>query len=64
MPVVARVSGIAADPSTFATAHLGHVPIQLIVHAAGGLAVLITATTLSIYKPWGRTRYGRRKQAA
>jgi hypothetical protein len=28
----------------------------------GGLLVLLTATALSIYKPWGMTAYGRRKQ--
>jgi hypothetical protein len=36
--------------------------IQLVVHAAGGLLVLLAATTLSVYKPWGMTPYGRRKQ--
>jgi hypothetical protein len=36
--------------------------IQLVVHAAGGLAVLFAATLLSIYKPWGLTPYGQRLQ--
>ena len=36
--------------------------IQLVVHAGGGLLVLLMATALSIYKPWGLTPYGRRKQ--
>ncbi len=36
--------------------------LQLVVHAAGGLLVLLAITTLSVVKPWGRTRYGRRKQ--
>ncbi len=30
----------------------------MILHGAGGLAVLIVATILSIYKPRGMTRYG------
>lgn len=34
---------------------------QLVVHAAGGLVILIVATTLSVFKPWGKTGYGRRK---
>ena len=34
-----------------------------VVHPAGGLLVLLTATALSVYKPWGRTAYGRRGQA-
>lgn len=33
-----------------------------VIHSGGGLLVLLAATTLSVYKPWGRTRYGRRKQ--
>ena len=33
----------------------------MILHAAGGLLVLIVATVLSIYKPRGLTPYGRRK---
>jgi hypothetical protein len=31
--------------------------LQLLVHAAGGLLVLLTVTALSVYKPWGRIRY-------
>jgi hypothetical protein len=46
MPAVKRMSGAMAE----------------VIHAGGGLLVLLTATTLSVYKPWGRTRYGRRKQ--
>jgi hypothetical protein len=34
--------------------------IQHIVHAAGGLVILIFATALSVYKPWGMTPYGQR----
>ncbi|MEX0628793.1 MAG: hypothetical protein WEB63_07720 [Cucumibacter sp.] len=32
--------------------------ISLVVHAAGGLLVLLVITTLSVYKPQGLTRYG------
>lgn len=35
--------------------------VQLVVHATGGLLVLLAATALSVYKPWGRTPYGQRK---
>ena len=28
--------------------------IQLVLHAVGGLLVLLAATALSVYKPWGR----------
>jgi len=34
---------------------------ELLVHSAGGLLVLVVVTILSVYKPWGLTRYGRRK---
>ncbi len=34
---------------------------ELLIHSAGGLMVLLVVTTLSVYKPWGLTRYGRRK---
>lgn len=34
--------------------------IRLIADAGAALAVLLTATILSVYKPWGLTLYGRR----
>lgn len=33
-----------------------------LVHAGGALIILLVATVLSVYKPQGMTRYGRRKQ--
>lgn len=33
-----------------------------VLHSSGGLLVLLVNTILSVYKPWGRTRYGLRKQ--
>jgi len=33
-----------------------------VIHSAGALLLLIVAVTLSVYKPRGLTRYGRRKQ--
>jgi hypothetical protein len=32
-----------------------------LIHAAGGLLVLFAAMTLSLFKPWGLTPYGRRR---
>lgn len=37
---------------------------SLVVHSAGGIAVLLVPTVLSIYKPKGLTRRGRRYAAA
>lgn len=57
MPTVSRVVDqvrSSTDP--------GMVRVHLLVHAAAGLAVLVAITALSIFKPWGRTAYGRRKQ--
>jgi hypothetical protein len=36
--------------------------LELAVHAGGGLVVLLVATGLSMFKPWGKTAYGQRKQ--
>jgi hypothetical protein len=33
-----------------------------VVHSGGALVLLLVATTLSVYKPQGMTRYGKRKQ--
>ena len=52
MPTVGRVTEL-----TLSGADFGTLRIQLLVHAAGGLLVLLTATVLSIYKPWGRIRW-------
>lgn len=32
-----------------------------LIHSAGGLVVLFAAMTLSVFKPWGMTSYGRRR---
>jgi hypothetical protein len=42
MPAVGRQSGVLAE----------------VIHAGGGLLVLLATTTLSVYKPWGRTGRG------
>jgi hypothetical protein len=52
----------AARLANLPHADLREAGIQLAVHAAGGLLVLIVPVVLSIYKPPGMTRYGWRKQ--
>lgn len=59
MPTVSRVSA-AAQQAAASGVEIGAFPVPLVVHAAGGLVVLLTATVLSIYKPWGRTSHGRK----
>ena len=36
--------------------------VQLVVDAIAAVVVLLVNTTLSVYKPWGKTRYGLRKE--
>jgi hypothetical protein len=61
MPAVSRMAGVAAEV-TLSGPDLREPRVQLVVHAAGGLFVLLSATTLSVFKPWGRIRYGRRER--
>lgn len=50
----------AAAKAPLASADLHGLRIQLVADAGAALAVLLVATTLSVYKPRGLTRYGRR----
>jgi hypothetical protein len=61
MEAVSRMSGVAGQ-TILSSADFRALRIQLVVHAAGGLLVLLAATILSVYRPWGMTPYGRRKQ--
>ena len=58
MPTVSYFAGVAAETDS---ANLGGLRGELL-HAGGGLLVLLVTTTLSVYKPRGMTRYGWRKQ--
>lgn len=51
-----------AQETVLPRADLHAAGIQLAVHAAGGLLVLLVPAVLSVYKPRGLTAYGRRKQ--
>lgn len=53
----------AATESTLAMADLVRTRVQLVVDAALALVILVVATTLSMYKPKGLTKYGHRKVA-
>lgn len=52
----------AATKTTFSSADLIGLRTSLMVHAGGGLLVLLAAAALAIYKPPGLTLYGIRKQ--
>ncbi len=60
MQEVSRVAQIAAEATQFG-ADFRTLQIQLLVHPAGGLLVLFAAMTLSVFKPWGLTLYGRNR---
>lgn len=57
MPIVSHFAGIAAETNSANLVGLG----GELLHAGGGLLLLLMATTLSVYKPRGLTWYGRRK---
>ena len=58
IPNVSRMARIAVA-TTLSTGDFRLLRIQLVVHAVGGLLVLLTVTALSVYKPWGRIRSAR-----
>lgn len=53
-----------ASETILPTADLRAVGLQLVVHATGGLLVLVAPAVLSVYKPQGLTRYGMRRRRA
>ena len=57
-----RVAAVAAR-SDLSSGDLWQLRFQLVGDAAAALFVLFVTTTLSVYKPWGMTAYGIRKQA-
>jgi hypothetical protein len=60
MQAVSRMARIAAN-ITWSGADSRELRVPLVVHAAGGLLVLLGVTALSVFKPWGLTAYGRRR---
>lgn len=52
----------AAATAQFSSANFVGLRMSILVHAAGGLLVLLAATTLAVYKPSGMTWYGAREQ--
>jgi hypothetical protein len=58
---IGRVAGVASQ-TMLASGDLRQLRIQLIADAGAALMALLLATTLSVYKPWGMTAYGRRDE--
>jgi hypothetical protein len=61
MKLISYAASLAAEP-ILSRADLRAAGMELALHAAGGLLVLLVPTVLSVYKPRGLTPYGRRKQ--
>lgn len=61
MELITYMAGAAAA-ATLSSADLREARLSLVVHAGGGLLVLLVPAVLSVYKPRGRTRYGRLNQ--
>ena len=53
-----RASAGAADT----TPDVGRLGTQLVADSGAAVLVLLVTTTLSVFKPWGRTPYGRREE--
>jgi hypothetical protein len=60
MELICYLAGVAAQ-TTLSSLDLREARHSLVVHAAGGLLVLLVPVVLSLYKPRGMTRYGWRK---
>ena len=62
MGTIGHVAEEASAETALSGAELREARASLVVHAGGGLLVLLVPTALSVYKPRGVTRYGFRKQ--
>lgn len=58
---ISYIASLEAE-TILSSSNLHGVRVSLVVHAVGGILVLLVATALSVYKPRGMTRYGWRKQ--
>ena len=58
---ISYLAGVAAE-TTFPSGDLTGLRISLMIHAVGGLLVLLAIVALAVFKPQGLTRYGVRKQ--
>ena len=59
---VAGAARRVSDASAGTLPNIGGLGTQLVFDAGAAVLVLLVTTTLSVYKPWGRTPYGRRKE--
>lgn len=55
MPRVSEMARVAERALPIADANM--LPKQLLLHATGGLVLLVVIATISVFKPWGKTRW-------
>ena len=55
MPRVSEMARMAEHALPLADANM--LPKQLLLHAVGGLLLLVVIATISVFKPWGKTRW-------
>jgi len=58
---IGDAANVAAQ-ATGSLTDLGQTRLSLVVHSGGGLVVLLVPMVLSVFKPWGMTRYGQRRR--
>jgi hypothetical protein len=58
---LSSLGDLAAD-ATLSMSELRNLNQSPALHSGGGLLALLGTTILAVYKPWGMTRYGRRKR--
>lgn len=63
VPLIGFAARRAAE-TTMPDADLHTAGLELMVHAAGGLLLLLVITAISVFKPWGRSRFGQRESAS
>ncbi|SNQ60356.1 hypothetical protein [Candidatus Methanoperedens nitratireducens] len=61
MQPISYIAGVVSE-APLSNTELRGLRIQLMADAAAALLVLFATTTISVYKPWGMTPYGLRKQ--
>lgn len=59
---VARAASLVSAAAAGTLPSVGHLGTELVTKAGLATVVLIVITTISIYKPWGLTPFGRRKK--
>jgi len=60
-PTLSSLGDLASD-MTLSIDELRNLGQSPVLHSTGGLVALLVTTILAVYKPWGMTRYGKRKQ--